>query len=222
MPIHEPDGPLQIYGPPIVAAAGSYLSTRASNTANRHEAQRNRDFQERMRSTQWQAGIADMEKAGLNPALAYSQGGAASPSGSVAATQRPAMSEGITSALAVKTAQEQFALMREQRRVASAQARKTRFEAVTASRTAEMDTARWSYYFDAQGRSKPPLMDMLRSEHGARMANSARSVSDARLAKLSIPEREALAKLFESVGGGGKGMQLALPLLMQLLRRGGR
>lgn len=40
-------------------------------------------FQQQMANTTWQRGVRDMQAAGLNPMLAYSQGGAPSPSGAM-------------------------------------------------------------------------------------------------------------------------------------------
>lgn len=61
----------------------------SSQNFNSAQAQANRDFQERMRKTQYQTAVEDLKAAGLNPMLAYHQGGAGTPQGSTG-TSSPA------------------------------------------------------------------------------------------------------------------------------------
>lgn len=62
----------------------SYLGQKQTNAANAQQAQKQMDFQAEQTGTSYQRGVADMKAAGLNPMLAYSQGGAASGTGASA------------------------------------------------------------------------------------------------------------------------------------------
>lgn len=91
-----------------------------TNAANAALAQRQMDFQERMSSTAYQRATADMRAAGLNPLLAYQQGGASSPQGTMATMQNPAaalgsgVSEGVSSAMSALQLQKQLGLLEAQ------------------------------------------------------------------------------------------------------------
>lgn len=86
------DGALGSIGGSLIGGALSFLGQSSANSANREiaqqtteanalEAQKNRDFQERMSNTSYQRAVKDIQTAGLNPMLAYSQGGSSTPSG---------------------------------------------------------------------------------------------------------------------------------------------
>ena len=59
----------------------NHIEQQAAMGYNSAEAAMNRAWQERMSNTSYQRAIEDMRKAGINPILAYTQGGASTPSG---------------------------------------------------------------------------------------------------------------------------------------------
>ncbi len=124
--------------PVAIAGALNLAGGILGNRARRRESQRNRSFQERMRNTAWQAGVADMKAAGLNPALAYSQGGAASPGGSMA-SQEDVISPAVSTAMQTKRLQADLKLVNQQRL-------KTKAETEGAEMTALTTRARLQSY----------------------------------------------------------------------------
>lgn len=223
--------------PALGVAAGVFGAERA-NRSNRKEADKNRafqagearinrEFQERMRNTEWQAAVEDMRRAGINPAVAYARGGASSPGGSMAggslaAPAGDAIGKGVSSAMEVS-------MFRKNMQLLDAQISKTQQEASTAGSTAQnalrasqFDARRYEYYFDENGRPKGPLKDLFDAEFQTSIANSARSISDAELTRLSIPERKAMATMFDQLGASPKMLQIAMPFILQLMRGPGR
>ena len=94
----------------LVGAGLGFLGGERANAANRdiasaanassaEQAAKQMEFQSRMRDTQYQTAVEDMKKAGLNPMLAYTQGGAGTPSGAMGQVSTAKMGNSVGSAL---------------------------------------------------------------------------------------------------------------------------
>ena len=182
---------------PAIAAGGALLGGGQAQRASRREAARNRQFQERMRNTQWQAAVADMEAAGMNPALAYQQGPAASPGGSMA-SQSDMVGPAVSSALQAKRLNADVEYIR-------AQTDKVRQEGRGAKAAADMALARLRAYgitvspegglkFDIQGEDGLPTL------YREIMAEIARTEATGRREKLTGDVLDPTADLAGRLG----------------------
>lgn len=90
----------------MIPGIGDSMAADDANRANAKHAYNQMAFQERMSNTAYQRAMEDMKKAGLNPMLAFSQGGASTPSGAsptISSASKTKLGElAVSTALGVK------------------------------------------------------------------------------------------------------------------------
>lgn len=82
----------------------NHIENTAAMNFNSTEAMKNREWQEYMSNTAYQRAVEDMKKAGLNPILAFQNGGASTPGGSAGTISGASMGAPSSSALGVSRA----------------------------------------------------------------------------------------------------------------------
>lgn len=165
------------------------------------EASFNRDWQEHMSNTAYQRAVGDMRAAGINPMLAYMQGGASTPSGAVGDV--PSIREPVGSALELKNKGIAGELMTSQSQAAQA--------------SADRDAAQADLTHKQQLLLEEQIPAMIRRV--AAEASSAESLAKVDAAKVAPAQAEGLfwQKLNEDASSA-KGVEWGVKSLVPLLK----
>lgn len=219
------------------AILGSVGGSLVSGLFNSSAASSNRDFQRDMSNSSYQRAVKDLKAAGLNPMLAYGNGGASTPNGAVSAPLQ-AGDLGVSSAGELSLRKQQGELMK-------AQIEKTLAERDLTDKQSEsidnqnmlfslfgVDKGRQELFnLMGQGDKQVAEIDSLRqgvqkmiqdietgkASAGQHYATIEQLKAATRNLNLDSREKEAMAKMWDTLGSGGAAAKTFVPFL-QLIK----
>lgn len=224
---------------------GNFLGYEGQKDTNRTNIQLGReqmDFQERMSNTAYQRATKDMQAAGLNPMLAYSQGGASAPVGSMPQVQNAASH-------LVGSAGQAVQVLQGIQNLAQTEAGTEKLRAETAQvKSLTLDQALHTAKLVADTRKVGADTDLSEQEHNRRIfanpiineildldraikASSAKREAgtweedvklrraERELRELAIPEAKSQSQFFESVGQSQPFLRMVLEIIKAAQRR---
>lgn len=106
-----------------VTGSGLTDAQKEANAFTANQAQKQMDFQQQMRDSQYQSAVSDMRSAGINPAIMYGSGasGNVAPSGAMATSE----SVGVPDVVGLLGQIQNLSLLKSQARLLNSQANKT-------------------------------------------------------------------------------------------------
>lgn len=186
--------------PAAISAAGAIGGALMGNRSNAREAQKNRDFQERMSSTALTRARNDMMNAGINPAQLANVGGASTPGGAVASMSANPLEGGVSNARETLAAMENIKLVREQRKTTESQGGVNAANAIKLRSDAKQSEANARAADAAAGLAKSQKTQVDAMRPGAIQAQQLSNI----LAGLGIPGAYNDAQIERFIGPTGK------------------
>jgi len=204
--------------------AGTFFSARQASK----EAQKNRDFQERMSNTEVQRYVADARSSGLHPSqIAGMRGGASTPSGAVADVPDfgEAAGRSIANALAIRQAKAQIDLTsaQSQRETAQAVLLNQQAQDLHASQPARLALGEAQAQLAASSLAErrdlvPVLLQKARLELGSVESSTRAAAARAALDEFQASGFENVAKFEKQLGQAGPWMRLLFEAVRSLGR----
>lgn len=213
----------------LATGAIDAFGAKSANKQNIKLAREQMAFQERMSSTEIQRRMTDLTAAGVNPALAYTQGGASAPSGARTEVQSP-ISKGVGTALQARMQRAQLENMELQNRVLLANKMNiqadTNLKEVTAGQTAagtqKIDSELYKIAQEVKNLHKEGLLrdenirtQQLTNAQLERMQPLLQRAQqlDNEAKRLGLSQAEVDAKFAEAFGEENKWIQLILKII---------
>lgn len=198
------------------------------------QAKRQMDFQERMSGSAYQRAVSDLRSAGLNPMLAYSQGGASVPGGaagsaSAAQAVTPAVEDVVTPAIA--TAQQfrrqelEMENLKATNDLTRAQRDKVAQEAINEGTRSDQIVATTEQLREAAKESRTRqgvnYEEIVRVQEQVKSLLAERKVTEVKevLGRLSIAEAKVMSEFYQSmVGEASPSIKMLMGILATILR----